>query len=284
MLRVLLLLLVASSAYNIYINYGGIISFSSINNGYAINFKGFFYNRNVFGFMMASGIAFATYLWTIDRQKRYLYSVIVLSVSLIATLSRGSLLFTALFLFIFTYMRAKSKLSVLILVAGIFAIVLPPLAAQPFVKNNIIRAENTDTGRSALRSTGLNYFLHNNPAFGAGQQAIDKLEADYGHSSYHNLYIESLATQGIIGLSLVLLGIGFSGNRIKIIKKKYLNLGSFLQAFLYAYIVYAFFEALSFFYSTPNSILVTYVVLLFPMLLANGIVAEDKKYKAIHHA
>lgn len=282
-LVILLALTTASSVYNIIINFQDIVSIASITGSYQVDFKGFFYNRNVFGYMMAAGIACGLYLWTQQRKMIYLIAIAILAVSLFAAMSRGGILFIGIFSLVFFLSQAKSK--ILGVLAGL--VILIPLlifsSNQAFIQNNIIRSDNADTGRSGLREIGMRQFLQGNMIFGNGQKAITDLEERRGNSSYHNLYIEALATQGLIGLAVVFLGIGYAYNRIKKVKQYYKSLGSFFIAFLVAYVVYIFIEALPLFYATPNSILTTYIIILLPMLISNSLLNPSNKAHGESH-
>lgn len=280
LLQVITAMMVFSSLYNIILNFQDITTITSIAGSYDVDIKGFFYNRNVLGYMMATGIASALYLWV--RQKKWIYAptIAILVVSLLATMSRGAIIFTLIFCIIFLLNQYKSKLAG----AAVLAAILVPLSLfainQPFIQNNYIRSDSIDTGRTGLREFGLDYFMQHNILLGDGQRAMTALEEEYDRSSYHNLYIESLVTQGILGVAIVLLGIGYAFSRIRIVIRKYPDLGFFFLAYLLAYVAYIFIEALPLFYATPNSIVTTYIILLMPLLLANFInkQADLKEY------
>lgn len=276
-LGVLLILTVVSSIYNIVINFQDILSINSITGSYQVDLKGFFYNRNVFGYMMAAGIACGLYLWTQQKKVIYLIAIGILAVSLFTAMSRGGILFVAIFSLAFFLGQVKSKILGVITAIIVLIPLLIFTSNQAFIQDNIVRSENADTGRSELRELGTSQFIQGNILFGNGQQAITELEDKHGNSSYHNLYIEALATQGVIGLTIVFLGIGYAYNRIREVKRHYRALGSFFMAFLLAYIVYIFIEALPLFYATPNSIFTTYIIILLPIFVANSLLKNSKE-------
>ena len=275
-IRLTLMLLVACSIYNIVVNLDGIMSLTSITGSYQVNFKGFFFNRNVFGYMMAMGIACTSYLWYKERKKLYILYALIIGVSLLAAMSRGAFVFLAIFLLLFALQVTRSKTK---LALGIIILVVPILlfvSSQPFVQDNLIRADVGTAGRSDLQSAGVRNYLNGNLIFGGGQESIVALEHEFGASSYHNLYIEMLTTQGIIGVATILLLVGYIRVNLKLVKKSYKVTGSFLVAALIAYLVYSLFESLPLFYATPNSVLTTYILIMFPLFMVNGITTEER--------
>lgn len=263
--------LVLSSIYNLIINQSSIINLSLISSTYETDFRAFFFNRNVFGFMMALGLAVTTYMWGNHKKIRYVLAGVVLASSLFLTMSRGALLFLFIFLFIYILLKSRSRIRALMVILIVIAVSLPAIASNSFLQDNIIRAESGDTGRGELQEHGLNYYLNNNLLLGSGQGAVNALENDMGHTSYHNLYIETLVTQGMLGIVIIILGILFSYSTIR--KLKYINRSMYIFFFacLLAYVPYVFFEALPLFYATPNSVLITCVLIIFPLVLSNSI-------------
>lgn len=274
-LGMILAFTVVGSLYNIVVNFQDIITIASITNSYEVTLKGFFYNRNVFGFMMATGIACGLYLWKRQKKRLYLVAIAILAISLFTAMSRGGIMFVTIFSIILLLSQYKSK----VIGAVAIAFVLVPLSlfalSQPFVQDNLIRADNADTGRSELREFGMEYYIQHNLLLGDGQRAIAAIEDKYQHSSYHNLYIESLATQGLVGLTAILLSIGYAYSRIRKVIVHYRDLGSFFLAYLIAYVAYIFIEALPLFYATPNSIVATYIIILLPMFVANSLLHNN---------
>ena len=151
------------------------------------------------------------------------------------------------------------------------------IISQPFVQNNIIRADNGDTGRSQLRNYGIDHFMHNNIITGEGQNAIDYIVDKAGYDSFHNLYVETLATQGIVGIVALFLALVFSHRLIRKVRHKDYDFSLFLLAFLYSYIIYVMIEALPLFYATPNSVLTTYLLIVLPLFLTNNSQLQPSK-------
>ena len=264
---VVVLFLFLCSVYNIVVNFSDIISLSTITNSYEVDIKGFFANRNVFGYMMALGISLATYLMIQTKKWGYLIPLIVMAISLVATMSRGGILFAIISVGLFLLVKYKMRMFVPVL---LFAGTAAYLSSQTFVQENLIRSDNGDTGRSSLREFGIDYFKEHNILTGSGQGAIDAIIEKYGHNSYHNLYIESLATQGLVGIIAVISALILSYRNIRIIKSHDRELGTFLLILLFTYALYVSIEALPLFYATPNSVLTTYLLVMLPLMLANS--------------
>lgn len=267
MMLVVVFFLSFASIYNIIINFDDIVTLSSITGSYEVDMKGFFANRNVFGFMMAVGASLAVYLWTQKKQILYIVLALVMVFSLVTAMSRGGLLFFVLS--VLFYLLAKYRKRI-ILPLAVVAVVMFIAAGQPFVQDNIIRADSGDTGRSSLREHGLAYISQSNILTGGGQQAIDYVQERTGRDSYHNLYIETLATQGVIGALALLASFFFSYRLLMAVRRRCKDLGVYLLCFLATFVIYVWIEALPLFYGTPNSVLVTYLLIVIPLLLLNG--------------
>ena len=269
-----MLFLVFSSVYNIVVNFHEIISIANITNSYQVNIKGFYSNRNVFGYMMAAGIGISIYLWTQKKKILYLFFGLIMALSMILAMSRGGILFAILCVGLYLLFKYKAKMIIPMTIASITATVI---ISQPFVQNNIIRADNGDTGRSQLRNYGIDHFMHNNIITGEGQSAIDYIVDKAGYDSFHNLYVETLATQGIVGIVALFLALVFSHRLIRKVRHKDYDFSLFLLAFLYSYIIYVMIEALPLFYATPNSVLTTYLLIVLPLFLTNNSQLQPSK-------
>lgn len=273
-LTYIMLFLVFSSVYNIVVNFHEIISIANITNSYQVNIKGFYSNRNVFGYMMAAGTGIAIYLWTQKKKILYLFFGLIMALSMILAMSRGGILFAILCVGLYLLFKYKAKMIIPMTIASITATVI---ISQPFVQNNIIRADNGDTGRSQLRNYGIDHFMHNNIITGEGQNAIDYIVDKAGYDSFHNLYVETLATQGIVGIVALFLALVFSHRLIRKVRHKDYDFSLFLLAFLYSYIIYVMIEALPLFYATPNSVLTTYLLIVLPLFLTNNSQLQPSK-------
>ena len=266
-LKYIVLFLSMSSVYSIIVNFETIASLTSIENSYLVDIRGFFFNRNVFGFMMASGTAMSVYLWAQTKNKLYMISSILMLISLITAMSRGAIVFLCIYLVVYFYQTVKSKFK---FVAFLAIIIIPLgliLANQPFIQNNLIRSEAGTSGRDELHSFGLRrYGNEDNIVFGGGQESLMALHRAYGHDSYHNIYLETIFTQGLLGILAFLTLLLFSARTIFQLKRYDKKMGSFLVAILCGYIIYVFFESLPIFYATPNSVLITYLLVVLPVI------------------
>lgn len=273
-LKAIVWLALFSGIYNILLNADAISSISSITNSYQTDFRAFYYNRNVFGFMMAIGFASSFYLWIRTKKNLHLIIMAFLGLNVFLSMSRGALAFLGIFLVVFLVLRAKRKLLTLISTALILIILSIPLLRIEFIQKNILRVDNADTGRGQLREFGWEYFIDHNILMGNGQDALNAIMDELALDSFHNLYIELLATQGIMGLLAFLVAIFFAWGCILKVKKSDQLMGTYFQATFLAYLVYIFIESLPVFYATPNSLVLTYIVIILPMLLSHYIEAN----------
>ncbi|MDO4759615.1 MAG: O-antigen ligase family protein [Candidatus Saccharibacteria bacterium] len=260
--------------YGMVVNYDTIISLSSITNSYNADIKGFFANRNIFGYMLALGAACGTFLFTKNRKKILLPAIVILLTGTVLSMSRGAILLYVIFLIAFILLKSKKKIKALALITTTLAIAYSTLSSFAFIQDNIIRLDNGDTGRSELRSYGIQHFLDNNLLLGSGERAINSIEAKFQHSSFHNLYIETLATQGLVGFVALIVCMLYVWSNIRLIKKYDRVNYAFFAALFFAYMVYCLIEALPLFYGTPNSALTTFVLVLLPIFMINSLKAR----------
>lgn len=271
-LLVILLVSLISSFYSLLFDMDQIKLLTHARSSYELDIKSFFFNRNVFGFISGVGLLLSFYFYTRIKKRRYILFAIVLSLSLLTSMSRGAIIFVAIVLSLtFFYKNRKSPFKIAV-ISSIAIIILFCIAQISIIQNNFIRADGGDTGRSSLRTEGIKYFLNSGGSLllGSGQDAIRHIEQrSFGHSSFHNIYIETLVTQGIMGLIAILLIAMYIFKNIKYIRRKDPQLGVFLHSFTVAYFVYAFFESLPLFYGTSNSVIVSYITVLIPAMYAN---------------
>lgn len=277
-LTYVVMFLVGSSIYNIAMNFDTIASLASIENSYLVDVKGFFFNRNVFGYMMAVGIAIAVYVWTQTKKNIFMVGSTLMAISLVTAMSRGAFVFLGVFLLMFFLQTVRSKIKFLIGLAVFIVPVSLFIIGQPFVQNNFIRAEVGSSGRSSLQEFGISrYGNEDSILFGGGQKSLVALHEAYGHDSYHNLYLEVLFTQGLVGFAALVILLLFVYRNILVVKRHDKKAGSFFIALFVAYITYIFFEALPLFYGTPNSVLMTYLIVVLPVALVNSFSRVDIK-------
>lgn len=268
-MKFILLFILTCALYNMVINYETILSLSSINGSYDVDIKGFFTNRNVFGYMMACGMACGTVLFSKYKKPITLVIITIIGANLFFAMSRGAILFFLVFLTLFILSKTKNKIGATLVLTMLLALLAGVLFNNTFVQNNIIRSDNGDTGRSELRSYGIQRFIYGNIVLGEGQNAIKEIEKEFKHSSFHNLYIETLATQGLLGFAALIICTIYIWINIKQLKRYDLTYYSFFLSFFVAYLLYCTVEALPTFYATPNSIMTTYILILLPLFVLN---------------
>ncbi len=276
-LSLLLIFAVLSSLYNIIVNYEAILNIPTITGSYNVDIKGFFYNRNVFGFMLACGLSSGIFLFSEKKRTTTLFALLIVGANMVFTMSRGAMLFFGIFLVMFLFLKTKNRVRTLLAIIVSFVLMFALASGNDFVQNNIIRSENSDTGRSSLREYGISYYTKGNLFLGSGQQAITAIEEDEGHSSYHNLYIETLVTQGAIGMLALIVILIFAYTKIRLLRHIDRRYYAFFSSLLVAYLIYCAVEALPLFYGTPNSLLMTYLLILLPIYILNNGAKEISK-------
>lgn len=276
-LVIITLFIVFCAAYGVTIHYDTIVNLSSITNSYSADIKGFFANRNVFGYMLALGAACATFLFEKTRKITLLPVVVFLFASAILSMSRGAILLYIVFLATFILLKSKQKVIPATIMATTLIAAFTFFSGFAFVQDNIIRSDNGDTGRSELRSYGMQHFFNNNLLLGSGERAISSIESKFHHSSFHNLYIETLATQGVIGAISLVLCMLYIWKNIKLIKRYDKIYYAFFAALFFSYVVYCLIEALPLFYGTPNSAITTFILVLLPIFMINNL-KSNKEY------
>lgn len=250
-------------------------SFLTVSDPYELSLSSFFTNRNTFGFILALAIIIIIGNW--DKLVGYkvkiakLTGLFILALNLILSLSRGALLFTAIFLILYILftksITAQVKALVLLaLVLGTIYLLLGPL----FVLNTVVRPETGLTHRDVVQNLGAGYFRSHNILFGSGPDApFSFIKSPYGYTSFHSSYITLLVTGGITLLaSYILLYLLAFRNIIKI-RRANRQLGSFLLATLIAFLAYSIIETNNLLSFEVNSFIITMYLLFLPIYVRN---------------
>lgn len=214
-----LLISVISVIANFALNYKLITNLSAITNSYSVNFSSFFPNRNQFGLFMLVAVILNSILMTWNRSKKYKILQIVFIANLLLSMSRNSMFGLFVFYLAKYFIRRKNnkkkiKIStkrVFSFVASlsILGVILYVVSKNGLIQDKIselfIRADNLESGSGRFETwqNGLNLALENNIFFGVGRYLAIKLNhVMYGNNLeyFHSVYIEKLATHGILGL------------------------------------------------------------------------------------
>ena len=216
--------------------------------GYPADMKSFFANRNQFAFFLYIAIIAGIYTLLKENKITDKVMVAIFFINLFFTMSRTGILVAGIFVFVyfltFDKISKKNKAKILL-----FATVLGTIAlmivnfVNPNLINRLVRFERIKdlSGRTDIWSRGLNVILENplNFFFGVGRfKGTDVLKYETRtFSQFHNIYIDSLVTGGLMELIFILYIYGFVIKKVlksNIVKKyKSLYLAMFITFAIY---------------------------------------------------
>lgn len=206
-----------SCIYNIIVNWEYIINIFSVEYSYNVSISSFFPNRNQFGSFMLVMIISTLYILINQRDKKYIFLLLLFIINLILTMSRNAILGMGLvfiFFIIFNlkdfYKRLSQKQTIIIccIIAVLIIIGIVLLITIPEISDTIdrlfLRTSTGDltSGRTKVWANGIEIW-QNNPLIGVGRfQAININMTIYNSNlnQFHNVYIETLVSFGIVGL------------------------------------------------------------------------------------
>lgn len=212
-LRGILCVTAVAATYNLVANWSSFSTTTLVSSSYQLDYRGFFANRNQFGhFLFLSLLTHLLYLQT-RRWRLWNYALMVLqALSLLLTMSRGSLAAVIVMLTMLIAVRYRRRPNVMtftvfasltIVIAG-YAL----LPAEPFnaTVDLIVRPDAGLAGRGTLWSAGLAVWSATSLIFGTGSFLGVTLAQDAGmvHSEFHNFFVETLVSGGLIELTLIL--------------------------------------------------------------------------------
>ena len=245
--------------YNIIVNWESIINILNLEYSYSVSISSFFPNRNTYGMFLLIMIISILYILINKRSKGYIALLIVFLINLIWTMSRNAMLGTGILAILFILfngkdilnkMSNKQKIIVITILSISIFIGIILLFTIPEIWNTIIklfiRTDLSDptAGRMQVWINGISIFK-NNPVIGVGRfQAIHLNNTVYQSSldQFHNIYIETLVSYGIIGL----IGLGYLIVRnIKHVKNSKIDKVTkrLMQSSMIVFLVISFFES-----------------------------------------
>lgn len=281
-----------SCIVNVLIYYKEILGFIGIGPKYSmvIKIKSFFANRNQFAFFLYVGIIADIILLKNENKKIYKILLPVFFISLIITMSRTGLLVGAILLvmlfFINDKMSLKTKISISVglIVVGIIALIIVSNFMPTLWKSinaNLVRIHEVKnlSGRTDIWSIGINLLVQKpqNMLFGIGRfNAIKLLEDVDGtrFTQYHNIYLDSLVTGGIITLAYfiftfyIVIKKVIKSNLDKNIKNIYITM-------FITYGIYIMFESFGRFSIGCSDTLCLIFFITIPLLHANSVKSKD---------
>lgn len=198
-----------------------IINLFITKNSYAGAFKSFFANRNNFGMFLLIMSISNLYIILNDKKKKDIYIQILFTIGILLTMSRNCIIGMFLFyllVFVFNYKKIRQKftdkqiksiilITLIVITLFIFIIVLFPKSIQTmdqlFIRSYTI---SPDSGRLKVWKNGLQIFLYN-PILGVGRYRAINLNQSIFNSKlthFHSIYMETLATYGVIGFVVLI--------------------------------------------------------------------------------
>lgn len=208
---------IISCIFNLIVNFKSIINIFNVQSSYELNLKSFFANRNQYGIFLIIMLISNLYIIENTRKKAYILLHVVFIISLILTMSRNAIIGMFLIHILYLCFNAKNILhkmnknqkklalviilSILIL-ASLIIIFIPTVREvidKLFLRTYTI---NPESGRIKIWLDGIS-MSKNNILTGLGRFKAIKLNNTIYNSSleqFHNIYIETFVTYGIIGL------------------------------------------------------------------------------------
>lgn len=253
----------------------------------AINMKSFFANRNQFAFFLYVTIIADIYV-ILTQKNNLIYKLLILLflTNLFFSMSRTGMLVIAIFFamyFIFCdKIKTKTKITTLILCVILGVIFLGVmLKVNPGLLNYVGRFDRIKdlSGRTDIWGRGINLLLQSpiNLIFGVGRfQGTELLVfKTKSFSQFHNIYIDTLVTGGIVLLAYILWIYYFVMKKIKDsnIDKKYKNL---YKAMFITFAIYICFESFGRFSIGCSDTLCLIFFISIPLLHANSIKKDEK--------
>lgn len=182
---------------------------------FMVNIKSFFANRNQFAFFMY--VVIIADMFIILKENKIIYKLLLalFFVNLFFTMSRTGILVVGIFVFIYFLLtdklNKKSKLILLVLgMICLIGIICVINEVNPDLIQKIARFERIKdlSGRTDIWARGINLIKENpiNILFGVGRfQGVQILKFETkSFTQFHNIYIDSLVTGGIMELVFVL--------------------------------------------------------------------------------
>ena len=215
---------VISVAVNLVLNFRMITNLSAITNSYSVSFSSFFPNRNQFGLFMLIVSILNALLIAIENKKVNKALQIVFIINLILSMSRNSILGLVIF-YIVRFISSKTSrgkgfrvrpkhifiLSLAVIFTSILlSIVLNNVIIQNKISELFIRADNLESGSGRA--------FNHNIIFGVGRYLaihLNHILYNNGLEYFHSLYVEKLATHGVIGLLWLLYVMSYVLLRVK---------------------------------------------------------------------
>ena len=257
---------------------------------YFESFKSFFANRNQFSFFLFIAIATNIFIIIKDNKLKYKLTLALLIFNLILGMSRTGMLVVGIFLFLSFITTDKVKGLVKLEIAMIIAIIcmiifiiICKISIDTMVNLVLtyLRPESITSlsGRTDIWNIGLDLVKDNFENFlvGVGRfKGVESIkEAGKRFTQFHNTYIETLVSGGIIELIYIMYI--YINTYIKVIKSDMnKNIKRKYLCFVLSYFIYMIFESLGRFSIGFVDVTCIICFITIPLLHANSI--KDKLY------
>lgn len=181
----------------------------SISKAYGNELTSFFISSHEYGMYLVSAIASCGICLRLEhnstrkRRAYYIVAIVFLTVNLILTFSRTSLLGLAVFLLVYVlFGKGKLKRGILYLTLIATAVVFLTPSLRDYLFDIVLKA-NTLSGRDDLLQGGISLYSSGNvfeKLFGFGIYETQRyFEWGFDHGSAHNAYLQILLSYGALG-------------------------------------------------------------------------------------
>lgn len=247
---------------------------------FMVNIKGFFANRNQFAFFIY--IMIIANMFIILKENKLFYKLILglLFINLFFTMSRTGILVVGIFAFIYFLtidkINKKTKFILIILaIIGLIGIIFIVNEVNPILIQKLARFDRIKdlSGRTEIWARGINLLKETpiNMIFGVGRfQGTELLSFETkSFTQFHNIYIDSLITGGIMELIYIIYIYGVVIKNIfkSEINKEYKKL--YLSMFI-TFAIYICFESFGRFSIGASDTLCLIFFVTIPLLHANS--------------
>ncbi|WP_309132735.1 O-antigen ligase family protein [Brevibacterium sp.] len=177
---------------------------------YQFDFRGFFANRNQFGYFLFLGlVAHALHL---HGRRPQVHNVLLFCLqfsSLLLTMSRASIAASLIFITVFAVLRVRVRarhLVMLVVTAAVGAVLVVRSEAGDALRDLLLRPDAALSGRDDIWNIGLDIWRESGVLLGSGKFRGIAIAQERGMepSEFHSFFVETLVGGGLAELILVL--------------------------------------------------------------------------------
>lgn len=192
----------------------------SADSSYQFEFASFFANRNQFGyFLFLSLVAHMLHLHDRRLRAHNLVLFALQSISLVLTMSRGSIAASIIFFTVFAVLRFRTRPKYLVsflALGGLVAAVVIATGVGGKLDKLILRPDVALSGRDVVWATGLEIWREHGILLGSGSFRGVAIAQERGmpYGEFHSFFVETLVGGGLVELILMLLILGLIWRRV----------------------------------------------------------------------